>query len=85
MKELIGKNVIIRTVTYHYIGHLESIGDGWMHLSDAAWLADSGRWSKALETGNVKEVELYGGPCHINASAVVDVSEWRHELPKETK
>lgn len=80
-----GKNVIVRTVTYHYTGRLVAVTpDGGLVLEDAAWIGDSGRWAKALVTGRLDEVEPYpDGPVVV--SAIVDVSEWRHPLPRETR
>ena len=56
-----------------------------MKLDDAAWIADTGRFSDALKNGNLNEVEPYPGSCFVSAGAVVDVSEWAHELPRTRK
>ena len=82
--ELIGKNVLVRTVTHYYTGKLASC-EAWMKLDDAAWIADTGRFSDALKNGNLNEVEPYPGSCFVSAGAVVDVSEWAHELPRTRK
>lgn len=82
-----GKNVIVRTVTFHYTGRLVGqLIDGALVLEDVAWIAGSGRWAEALEQGPdaLDEVEPYpAGPVAV--SAVVDVSEWKHELPRATR
>ena len=82
-----GKAIIVRTVTYHYTGRLVGLTTrGDLVLQDAAWIADSGRWAQALETGRLGEVEPYpAGPVVIAVGAVVDVAEWRHDLPRETR
>jgi hypothetical protein len=80
MKELIGKNVVIRTVTMFHVGRLESVDDGFAALDDAAWVADTGRWSEFLTTGEAREVEPFPGRCYISLGAVVDVCEWAHAL-----
>jgi hypothetical protein len=85
MEQLVGKNVIVRTVTFHYTGKLVSAGDGWLTLEDAAWIADSGRWGAALASGSLDEVEPYPGTVFVSAGAVVDVSEWRHDLPRSVR
>jgi hypothetical protein len=79
-----GKNVIVRTVTYHYTGRLVGVIGDSLVLDGGAWIADSGRWSKALASGKLDEVEMYPtGPVVV--SAIVDVTEWRHELPRVTR
>jgi uridine phosphorylase len=80
-----GANYFIRTGTYHYIGTLRTVNTGELVLSDASWVADSGRWNKALTTGELSEVEPYPDDVVISRSAVVDVTVWRHALPREVK
>lgn len=84
MDQFVGKNVFIRCVTYHYTGKLERVSpDGDLILTDAAWVADSGRFSAALETGDLSEVEPYpAGEVLIARGSVVDVSAWGHALPR---
>jgi hypothetical protein len=85
MENLIGKNVFVRTVTYHYTGRLVSTEGGFLELADAAWVADSGYFSRALSGGSLNEVEPYPGTCFVSTAAVVDLSEWLHELPRSVK
>jgi hypothetical protein len=86
MDALTGKNVLVRTVTNYYTGRLASNGaNGWLQLDDAAWIADTGRFSTALAKGTLSEVEPYPGTCYISAGAVVDISEWTHDLPRTVK
>lgn len=80
--DLTGKKVFVRTVTHYYTGRLHSAEGGFLRLDDAAWIADTGRFSAALKTGDLSEVEPYPGTCYVAAGAVVDVSEWQHELPR---
>ena len=89
IEALDGKNVLVRTVTHYYTGRL-ALPDadqpqGWLRLDDAAWIADTGRFSAALEKGTLAEVEPYPGACYVSAGAVVDVCEWPHELPRKVK
>lgn len=81
----VGNAVFIRTVTYHYTGKIIGLTASEILLSDAAWIADSGRWANALKTGSLTEVEPYPGPVSISRHAVVDVSDWSHKLPREVK
>lgn len=81
----IGDAVFVRTVTYHYTGRIVAIYPGEIVLADAAWIADSGRWSVALATGTLSEVEPYPAEVVISRGAVVDVSRWLHPLPRVMK
>lgn len=76
----VGKMVIIRTVTYHYIGRLVKVTPGELVLEDCCWLASSGRWAEALKTGKVLEAEPYpeGHTPLITRGSVVDCDVWDH-------
>lgn len=76
----VGKSYFIRTVTYHLTGRVKSIIGGFLVLESAAWIADSGRFSTALRTGELSEVEPVGEAI-VNTSAVTDAFAWRHTLP----
>jgi hypothetical protein len=80
----IGKSYFIRTVTYHVIGTVESIKGPFLVLSEASWIADSGRFSKAISEGELSEVE-YVGEMIVNTSAIADATRWNHKNPKVTK
>lgn len=82
MKELIGKNVFVRTVTHHFTGKLAALEDGYLQLDEAAWIADDGRLADALADGTLNEIEPYPGTCYVAASSLIDVSEWQHDLPR---
>ena len=82
-----GESVIIRTVTNYFVGRVDSITAGEVKLSDASWVADTGRYSDALTKGGqvFNDVErLPHGVC-VRLGSMVDWSPWKHELPKETK
>lgn len=85
MNEMIGKNVFVRAVTHYYTGRLAAIEDGFLHLEQAAWIADTGRFSVALAKGTLGEVEPFPGDCYVGLGAVVDISPWNHELPRSVK
>ncbi|MDD1713617.1 MAG: hypothetical protein LUQ69_10670 [Methanoregulaceae archaeon] len=83
---LIGKNVFIRTVTHYYTGKLVSITKEELALQDAAWIADTGRFSNALKTNSLSEIEPFeDGVIFVNRGAMIDISEWKHALPREVK
>ena len=75
MSGMIGRNVFIRSVTFHYIGKVEKIVGEFVELSNAAWIADSGRFSDALKKEDFSEVEPYPNPVWINVSSIVDFTE----------
>jgi hypothetical protein len=81
----IGGNVIIRTVTHYYTGRVINITDLEVVLDDAAWIADTGRWSEALSSGVLSEVEPYPGQCCVMLGAMIDHSNWPYPLPREKK
>ncbi len=80
----IGNSYFIRTVTYHVVGKVEAIKGAFLELSEASWVADSGRFSKAIGEGELSEVE-YVGDMIVNTSSIADACVWRHKLPKVTK
>lgn len=83
-KELEGKKLFIRTVTYHIVGEVEKVVDGFVKLSTASWVADSGRFSDAVKNGTLEEVEPVGD-AYVSLGAVTDMFEWKHDLPVERK
>ena len=81
-----GNSILVRTVTHYYTGRLTAIKDGWLHLEDAAWIAETSRFSVALATGVLGEVEPYpDGEVLVSLGAVVDISAWNHALPRNMK
>ena len=81
----VGKNYFIRTVTHYYTGKLLRVTAKELVLSDAAWIADSGRFHDALKTGNLNEVEPFTGDIIVGRGAVIDAVIWTHDLPKAQK
>jgi len=83
----LGENVIVRTVTMYYTGRIVRVYPGELVLTDAAWIADTGRWSAALATGKLNEIEPYPGEgrCIVSRAAIVDVSPWLHALPRDVR
>ena len=85
MKALIGKNVVVRTVTMYHVGRLTKVEDGFLTLEEAAWVADTGRWSEFLAKGTPEQVEPFPGTCYVSVGAVVDVCEWSHDLLRQVR
>ena len=82
----VGASLFVRTVTMHYTGRLSRVTAGELVLTDAAWVADSGRFNAALRTGALNEVEPYpDGPVIVPRDGVIDASLWTHTLPRDPK
>lgn len=84
-KYKLGAKLFIRTITFHYVGRVSFISDTELCLEDASWVADSGRFSKALASGALDELERYPDGVSVNRGSIVDVSPWKHDLPQESK
>lgn len=80
----VGEAYFIRTVTYHVIGRVKVVKGAFLVLDEASWIADSGRFSKAMEKGELNEVE-YVGRAIVSLNAIADAYPWPHKPPKETK
>ena len=73
----IGELVFIRTVTVYHVGRLVAASQYVLVLEDAAWVADTGRFSKALTSGTVTEAEPFpDGRVLVSKGAVVDACLW---------
>lgn len=80
-----GSKLFIRTVTYHLVGEVVGTTEsGFVELTDAAWVADSGRFMQALEKGALNEVEPVG-TAWVNTASITDVFPWKHALPLSQK
>ena len=55
----LNKNYFIRTVTMSHAGKLVAVTDKELVLEQAVWVADSGRFMQALQTGKFNEVEPF--------------------------
>jgi len=82
----IGKGYFIRTVTYHYTGLLKKVYPQELVLTEAAWIADDGRFAQAMAGGEFSEVEPYPADIEviINRSSVIDACK-RETLPRKQK
>lgn len=81
----VGESVYIRTVTHHQTGKIKAIKGNFLVLSEAAWIADSGRFYDALKTGSLSEIEPAVGDVRVNIESIIDCYEWKHALPKDQK
>lgn len=83
----VGNAVFVRAVTHYATGRIVEITKDEIVLEDAAWIADSGRFSQALEKGEsvLNEIEPFHSPVAIGRGAIVDVTSWPHALPRKVK
>ena len=82
----VGEAVFVRSVTMHYTGQLVRVTAGELVLTNAAWIADSGRFHVALAKGELSEVEPYpDGEVVVPRDGVIDVCRWLHALPRVAK
>lgn len=70
----IGGKYFIRAVTYFLTGELVKLTDQELVLKSAAWIADTGRFMQAVESGDFAEVEPFpiDRPVIVNRGAIVD-------------
>lgn len=54
-------------------------------LSDASWIADTGRFSVALVKGELNEVEPFPASVIVGRSGIIDCTRWSHDLPRNVK
>lgn len=83
----VGECYFVRTVTHYLTGRLVAVDDRELVLTDAAWIADTGRFSDAMKSGTLNEVEPYpdGAEVIVGRGALVDAARWTHALPREQK
>ncbi len=84
---LVGKNVIVRTVTMIYTGRLDHVTRQDYVLIDCSWIPETERFMQFVAEGKVKECEPYpdGLPVYINRGALLDVCELVKPLPRSQK
>jgi hypothetical protein len=69
----IGSVYLIRTVTMIDTGRLVQVTDQELVLEDAAWIADTGRFSQAVAKAEFGEVEPFpDGRVIVGRTSVID-------------
>ena len=81
----VGEQLFIRTVTSHLTGRVTAIIGKFLVLEDAAWIADDGRFSNAINEGKLSEVEPVNVTVRVNTDSFIDVYTWTHPLPRVQK
>lgn len=81
-----GEKWLFRSVTHYLVGEVVKVWGGQIiELRNASWVADTGRFSEAMKSGKLEEVEHQEHRCMFNAGSMVDSFEWTFKLPEETK
>lgn len=81
----VGECILIRTVTMIDLGRVRAIGRDFITLEEGGWVADTGRFSRMLETGDMSEFEKAPGWILVGRGAICDAFPWPHKLPAATK
>jgi hypothetical protein len=82
---IVGSSYFIRTVTIYLTGSVKAIVGKFLILEDACWIADTGRFSDAMEKGSFNEVEPYNDDVYVNIDTIVDAKPWGIVLPSSQK
>ena len=81
----IGANYLIRTATMIDAGKLVAVTEHELVLEDASWIADTGRFGKALEKWTFNEVEMFpAGQAIVGRGSLIDAVQIT-TLPTTTK
>lgn len=81
---LVGKNIMIRTVTMIFTGSLVAVYPQELVLVGATWIADTKRWQQFIEDGDLNECEPYPDEqlVIIGRGGLIDATEWLSDLPR---
>jgi hypothetical protein len=75
----------IRTVTHAHTGRVKSITGQFITLSDAAWIADTGRFYDALKNTEFSEIEPFSSDLILNMDSIIDATTICGDLPAVQK
>jgi hypothetical protein len=85
----IGKAIVIRTVTMIQTGILKAVGEKELVLTDAAWIAETGRFADFLKHGPIDssaEVEPFpDGEVIVGRGAIIDAMHVNWDVPRNQK
>ncbi len=83
----VGQSYLIRTVTMAYTGKIEEIGEHEIRLSNACWIASTGRFADAAKGvfGTSAEIEPFTKDAIIGRGGFIDATPLFCELPSVQK
>jgi hypothetical protein len=83
-EDLVGGKYYFRTVTYAAVGEVKKIVGRFVHLKNASWVADTGRFADFIKGGVQSSSEIEPvGEQFLNLDTVVDFFPWKNDLPKK--
>jgi hypothetical protein len=84
---LIGKNIIVRTVTMIYTGKLAAVYPNELVLTEVSWIPETERYAQFVANGDVRECEPYPADLGviIGRGGLMDIVELRANLPRTQK
>lgn len=77
----LNKNYFIQTPTLYFTGKLIEQDEHFLRLESAAWIAETGRFTQALQTTNFNEVELFNSSLIVAKNAIIAATELTGPLP----
>jgi hypothetical protein len=80
----IGAAYLIRTVTMIDTGRLVKCTQQELVLDEAAWIADTGRFSDAIKKAEFGEVEPFPGIIILGRGSIIDAVKI-HSLPRSQR
>lgn len=79
---IIGSKYFIRTVTMSQVGEVVAVTKQEIVLKNASWIANTGRFSDTLKSGDFSEIEPFPqGKVIVGRGAIIDAVEVIFELP----
>jgi hypothetical protein len=81
---IVGCNILISTAAKYYTGKVLVETNKCLVLTDAAWIAHTVRYSKALKQSVSSGGEPYPSSVIIRKTAIIDIIEIK-PLPREVK
>lgn len=80
-----GEKYFIRTVTLYFTGILKEIYPGELVFDTVTWIAETGRFGEAIQSGIFNEQESYGDNVIINRGSIIDIKPVQFQLITITK
>jgi hypothetical protein len=85
----IGQAVFVQTVTLYFLGRVVKMDDRFLYIDQCSWIADTGRFHKAMKEGTAALQEIEPLPPErverLAWGAFIGVSDWPFALPTDAK
>lgn len=81
LEDMKGGIVFIRTVTHYYTGRVKNITGQFLHLEEATWVADTGRFAQFMQGNPNESLETEPmGETFVNIDSIIDISPYKSLL-----